>query len=522
MSRRPNILVIVSDQERARDWIPAELHARLPNRERLLREGMELRAHYTHSSPCSPSRATLLTGQYVPEHGVTDNVFVDPVQPDLHTRTPTIGHLARAAGYRTAYIGKWHLSYGNPEMERYGFSDWTGEDWAWTGLAGTGTHFDEVIATQTAGWLDEHGDGETPWLLVVGLVNPHDIAWYPADQPDYQAANPHRTAQYAQMLPEAVPGKGPIPVFDEPYDELFDLPASWDDDLRSKPAVHEAWRWEENHWMFGHLEPDDERVWRRALDYYFRLHEHSDVQLGRILDALDATGRADDTAVIFTADHGEQAGSHGLRGKGPFAYEEIMHVPLYVRAPGITTPGSATDALTSSADVPSLVCALAGVDDTSSLSGVDPTPLLDGSATSVRDHVLFTQEQGWHRSCIGLRYALRGYFDGRHKYVRYYGIGGGVDNMGRTIDWQEHMRVGPDAAFADHEHELYDHAEDPHEIENLGIDRARRAEVRERFDHLLELERAAFTHRRPDGPGGGSTHAAAMLEKSSWFGDGTA
>ena len=119
---------------------------------------MELRGHYTHSSPCSPSRATLLTGQHVPEHGVTDNVFVDPVQPDLHTATPTIGHVFRAAGYRTAYLGKWHLSYGNPDIERYGFSDWTGEDWAWTGLAGTGAHYDEIIAAQAADWLGAHGD----------------------------------------------------------------------------------------------------------------------------------------------------------------------------------------------------------------------------------------------------------------------------------------------------------------------------------------------------------------------------
>jgi hypothetical protein len=158
------------------------------------------------------------------------------------------------------------------------------------------------------------------------------------------------------------------------------------------------------------------------------------------------------------------------------------------------------------------------VSDTSSLSGVDPTPLLTGDAESVRDHVLFAQAQGWHQSCIGLRYALRGSFDGRHKYVRYFGVGGGVDNMGQTIPWQHGMRFGPDAAFVDHEHELYDHAEDPHELENLGVDRARRAEVREHFDHLLELEAAAFTHARPSGAGGGSTHAEGMFEKSAWFG----
>ncbi|MGH9030033.1 MAG: sulfatase-like hydrolase/transferase, partial [Acidimicrobiales bacterium] len=122
----PNILFVITDQERGREWILDGLEERLPNRVRLRRSAMEFTQHYTHSSPCSPSRATLLTGQYVPEHGVTDNVFVDPAQPDLHTSTPTIGQLLGEAGYRAGYVGKWHLSYGNPHMASYGFSDWSG------------------------------------------------------------------------------------------------------------------------------------------------------------------------------------------------------------------------------------------------------------------------------------------------------------------------------------------------------------------------------------------------------------
>jgi arylsulfatase len=269
--------------------------------------------------------------------------------------------------------------------------------------------------------------------------------------------------------------------------------------------------------MFGFLEHDDERTWRRALDYYFHLHTRSDAHIGRILEAIDATGNADDTAVIFTSDHGEQAGSHGLRGKGPFAYEEIMHVPCYVRAPGLAEPGSSTESLTSSADIPSLITALAGVHDTTTLSGTDLTPLLTGDADSVRDHVLFAQEQAWHLSCVGLRFALRGYFDGRYKYVRYYGVGGGVDSMGRTVPWQKGMRFGPDADFVDLEHELYDLQEDPGELVNLAVDRAKRSAARERFDALLELEADAYTHARPPGKGDGSTHTAGMMEHSAYF-----
>jgi len=111
-----------------------------------------------------------------------------------------------------------------------------------------------------------------------------------------------------------------------------------------------------------------------------------------------------------------------------------------------------------------------------------------------------------------VRYSLRGYFDGRYKYVRYFGVGGGTDNFGEGLDWQPQMRFGPDAHFLDQEHELYDLQEDPGELVNIAADPANGTRVREHFDRLLELESVAFTHERPPGPGGGSTGASSMFE----------
>jgi arylsulfatase A-like enzyme len=511
-ARAPNILFVITDQERGREWMPAELQARLPHRQRLRRASVEFSQHYTHSSPCSPSRATLLTGQYVPEHGVTDNVFVAPSQPDLHSQTPTIGHLLRDQGYRTGYVGKWHLSYGNPRMEHYGFSDWSGEDWAWTGLAGTGTWYDRIIADQAANWLREHGTSDTPWCLTVGLVNPHDIHWYPADQDWYQKAHPDHVEAVSGIVPPAISGKSSVPVFEGHYDEIFGVPDNFEDSLDGKPVVQKQWRYEELHSLFGHLDYDDERAWRRGLDYYFRLHELSDIQLGTVLGALDEIGRFDDTVIVFTSDHGDMCGSHGLVNKGPFAYQEIMKVPLYIRVPGMTTDGSATGALSSSADVAPTICGLAGVADTPSMSGSSLVSLLDGSETKVRDHVLFAQAQGWYRSCIAQRFALRGVFDGRYKYVRYFGVGGGVDSTGQGLSWAPTMKIGPGADPWDQEHELYDLQEDPGELMNLAADRTRAKEVLDRFNHLLELEQVAFRHTRPDGPAEGSSYESGMME----------
>ena len=121
---RPNILFIVSDQERQRDWLPEGVN--LPARQRLIDNGLEFTNHYTHTSPCSPARATLFTGQYLAEHGVSENSSF-PTNTELSTDALTLGKLLREQGYTSAYKGKWHLEgRPDPDMEAYGFSDWEG------------------------------------------------------------------------------------------------------------------------------------------------------------------------------------------------------------------------------------------------------------------------------------------------------------------------------------------------------------------------------------------------------------
>ena len=234
---RPNILLVLADQERQRDWIPDGLT--LPHRQRLLDRGVEFTQFHTHSSPCSPSRATLLTGCSVPEHGVVDNV-VFPGQRELDLAIPTLGRRLRDVGYHTSYVGKWHLSHAvSPDLEAYGFSDWTGNDRHYMGWAGTGVEFDPVITEQAIDWLTAHASSSQPWFLVVGLVNPHDVMWFPIDQPEYQRERHDEVAAVKQFL-EAAAWKetDPLPPFRDAYDEVFDtLPPNFDDDLFTKLAV---------------------------------------------------------------------------------------------------------------------------------------------------------------------------------------------------------------------------------------------------------------------------------------------
>ena len=260
-SRRPNICFILTDQERHRGWLPDDVD--LPARRRLLERGQEFDRHYTHTSPCSPSRATLVTGQYMPAHGIKENTR-GPANGRLDIGVDTLGKMLRREGYYTGYKGKWHLSMGPyPDMESYGFGDWEGNDQAFWGQAGSGVEFDEPIAASAAQWI-------------------------------------HNRA--------------------------------------------------------------DERRWLRQLDYYVKLHEMSDASVGLILDAIDEAGATEDTVVVFTSDHGDQCGSHALRSKGPWNYEETMRIPLYVAAPGLTTPGTRSEALTSHVDLTVTVAEMAGVD----------------------------------------------------------------------------------------------------------------------------------------------------------------
>ncbi|MFL6238939.1 MAG: sulfatase-like hydrolase/transferase [Actinomycetes bacterium] len=487
---QPNILLIVSDQERQRDWLPPSV--RLPWRERLLSEGLEFTRYFTHSSPCSPSRASLMTGQYVPQHGVVDNV-IWPQHKELDPATPTTGSLLRDAGYRSSYIGKWHLSFGpNPPMQAYGYSDWEGNDQHFMGWAGTGVHFDPMIASNAAHWLRTNATTlSQPWFLTVALVNPHDVMWYPIDQPGYDVRNPDQVKLVRDILSMAAwKEDDPLPIYDADYPEIFDtLPANFDDDLHTKPEAHRQWRYDQQHGLWGYIEPSDKRAWLRHLDYYVELHRLADESLGVVLSALEASGAYDDTVVIFTSDHGDMCGSHGLRSKGPFTYNEIMNVPLYVRVPGVTEPGTRTDAMGTHVDLATTIAALAGV-QSETLQGVDLAPIFADPTKPVRDHVLFAQDSAHTRRIQQTRYALRGYFEGRWKYTRYYGVGGGLPSEDPSGTSTKLYDV--DSDFDDQDHELYDVQEDPGELVNLALDRARRDEVRRHFAELRDLEAAHF------------------------------
>jgi len=484
-----NILFILTDQERANNWIPSSI--KLPGRELLKSKGLEFKSHYTHTSPCSPSRATIFTGKYIYQHGVTENSS-SPQNTQLNVDELTIGKILRQLGYYTAYKGKWHLQFNpNPEMDKFGFGDWVGNDQSFWGLPNSGVEYDPIITTEAVKWLSNHAHDENPWFLCVSLVNPHDGMWFPLDQKWYWEKYPEYTEATRKSLEKRKWGRdNNLPGFSEKIPEYIKkLPINFYDDLNTKPEIQQVWM----NSMLKHSRPgviadEDEFLWLKQLNYYLHLHILNDRWLEIILKQIDNNNLWDNTIVIFTSDHGDQCGSHKLRSKGPWNYQETMKVPLYIVSPEWSEPRF-TNSLTSHIDLARTIIDLAGgfQSEVCPFEGVSLLSILNNPKASVRDNVFFAQEWPWYPGVEKVRYANSGFFDGRYKYSRYYGVGGGVTNKGKILGSK--MKIKKNAPFDQFEHELYDLQEDPYELINLGHEKNRRMGlVKQNFEKLAAIE----------------------------------
>jgi arylsulfatase A-like enzyme len=500
---RPNILLITTDEERAH--IPRPDGFSLPARERIAAKGVSFERYYAASAQCSSSRSVIYTGQHLPITQIYDNdnmPYVRPLDPALGT----IGTMLRTAGYYCTYKGKWHLSnaYVDPArpastvdaLEPYGFSEWN--DWgdidggAWAGLK-----VDPVIAGQAAAWLRNRAPSvaaDSPWFMAVNFVNPHDIMSF-----DY-GGRPQ--VQLPPGLAHAVVTKPPaaVPVYEPVW--AVDLPASVHDDLSgAAPAVREYA--EMLNVAFGPVAGDD--AWRAGISFYLNCLRDVDRSITLVLDALVASGQSDRTVVIFSADHGDLVGSHGLRQKGNLVYDENFHVPLTISHPD-WSGGVSTAALASAVDLAPTILAFAGVDDERrgndfpSLNGHALTTVLDGG--EVRDGVLTAVESittldasFWHHFSdpdVGARIQdgslrpdwakrgfLRGYTDQRYTFGRYFS------------PLTPSRPTGLDELFAENDVVLYDRAVDPAEVQNLALDPAQRplvADMCRKLEALIDAE----------------------------------
>jgi arylsulfatase A-like enzyme len=373
-ARRPNVLFLFSDDQRA-DTI-AELgngHIQTPNLDRLARRGTACTRAYCmgaqQGAVCVPSRAMLMTGR---------TLF--RVDTELKGQT-TWPEMFGKAGYDTFMTGKWH---NGPESARRCFAEGKAvffggmgdpyklpvQDFTAGGDLGdkrpSGKHSVELFADCAVDFLKRQ-KGDRPFLCYVAFNAPHDPRVAPREYHDrYNADRPPLPSNY---LPEHPFNNGDLIGRDERL-------APW---------------------------PRTPEVVRQHLADYYASISFLDAQVGRILDALEASGQAGDTLVVFSSDHGLAIGSHGLFGKQNL-YDHSMHAPLIFAGPGIRK-GRRNDALGYLLDIFPTLGELAGVPAPEGNEGKSFVPVLDGERAAVRDSI-FTAYRNVQRAVRDDRWKL--------------------------------------------------------------------------------------------------------------------
>ncbi|MCC7041778.1 MAG: sulfatase-like hydrolase/transferase [Burkholderiales bacterium] len=506
-----NILFILTDQERY--FRPGELPQgyRLPAHERLAKRGIVFENHQINSCVCTPSRSVLYTGRHIQHTKMFDNTNFPWIQ-SMSTEIPTLGHMLRSAGYYTAYKGKWHLtkefetvnSLGNPEriftreMDAYGFSDYFGVGDIIAHTRGGYLH-DGIISAMGVSWLRSRGKDLAaqgkPWFLAVNLVNPHDIMFLDTDRPGEKV-------QARNILGHIEPAPAD-PLYARRW--TFDLPATHAQrlDAPGRPPAHAEFL-RSHDTLTGRI-PNEDWRWRYRHDYYLNCLRDADRNIVPLLDELDALGLAANTIVVLTSDHGDLDGAHRLHSKGATAYREQNNVPLIVVHPA-HAGGKRCKAVTSHLDIVPTLIGLTGTSPekkaalTRDLPGKDFSALLAAPEKAphgaVRDGSLYcynmfayidgefleravallgqpdgkakvqeAAKAGTLRPDLTHRGAIRGVYDGRYRFARYFS------------PKQHNLPTSIEALFGANDVELYDVERDPLERHNLALDRGTNGEI---------------------------------------------
>jgi arylsulfatase A-like enzyme len=503
-----NIVFVIVDQRAHRLLAGADYS--LPAMDAIARHGVTFQNHYIASAMCSPSRAALLTGQPPQVNGVIDQMeypYVTNLSPDL----PNVGSVLKGLGYKTAYFGKFEMDKDLLEVKptvnystavkAYGFDVFSA-----AGDIGSapesGYHNDPFIAGESVRWLRESAAAARrtgrPFFMVTGFVNPHDVMYTDANVP----------GQPAVQIPVAPQATPPLPrnaIYQRSWP--FSLPASLSESLTAPgmpPALiqyQKGW----NGWS-GTIPADRRDMWTVFYNYYLNDIQDVDRSLREIVQAFDEMDLWRDTVIVFTADHGEMGGAHGgIKGKGPFAYEQNAHVPLLIAHPA-GKAGATSASLTSHLDLLPTLVGLTGLPDArrpaalQALPGHDFSGLLAdperATATTVRPGVLFnyvgpsTVDGDYLRECMDAQFThkarpplaqakldMRGFvsfaFDGRYKFARYYAPT--AFNTPRTLE----------DIIKNNDVQLFDLANDPEEMRNLALEpEANRATIL-RMNELL-------------------------------------
>lgn len=376
-TRKPNILLIITDQQNAtmmsctgNRWV------KTPNMDRLAAEGVRFERAYCANPVCIPSRFSMFSGALPSVIGMDDNADErNPVAPEILAHA--MGAVFHTGGYQTVYAGKVHLP-GQPgvlgNVQAYGFQE---------RLAPKDAEGRASTVAACADFLEAKHD--KPFLLVASLINPHDICYLPLR--DWVRANPPSQKRSRMLHPLALAEvdaalQMPAGVSAQDFYTQYcpPLPANHAVPTKELTTYRAVMHGSYLSWA---RENYTEQQWRLYRWAYARLTEKADAEIGQILEALRAAGLDENTLVVFTSDHGEQAGAHRGVTKG-YLYEESTRVPFVVRWKGVTKAGrvDAEHFVSNGLDLIPTLCDFAGVPAPAALHGRSVRPLAEERAAT--------------------------------------------------------------------------------------------------------------------------------------------
>jgi N-acetylglucosamine-6-sulfatase len=390
-----------------------------PHLDRLAREGAHCQNAFVTTSLCSPSRATILTGQYAHEHTVVDNFSPEPANLTYFPQ-----YLQRA-GYQTALFGKWHMG-DEDDRPRKGFD-------TWVSFRGQGQYFNPTLNLNGQTKKFENG-AYTPEVLTDLALE--FLAKRDPNRPFFAYIS-HKSV-HADFRPAPADlykyhGK-PIPYPASRFFTHAQAPSQPGVNLADVPqwVKNQRFSWHGIDYAYHGTLSMDTIFWR----YCETLHS-LDASIGRVLKYLDDNGLAESTLVVYASDNGFYFGEHGFIDKRSM-YEESMRIPLLVRCPELVKPGTKMPQVVQNIDLPSTFLAAAGLQPPPQMRGQSFLPLLAQKETPWRDKIFY--EYYWEHD-FPQTPTMFGVRTDRYKYVFYHGL------------WDVN--------------ELYDLQADPQELNNL-------------------------------------------------------
>jgi N-acetylglucosamine-6-sulfatase len=397
-----NIVLLLSDDHRY-DFMsfmpgsPAFLET--PNMDRMARQGAHLANAFVSTSLCSPSRASILTGQYMHHHHIVDNQRPEP------PGTVFFPQYMQKAGYETAFIGKWHMGHED-DSPRPGFD-------YWASLKGQGVYLNptlnindqhrtlqgyttDVLTDQALKWLKDGRDKSRPFFLYLSFKAVH----YP-----FQPAERYK----------GLYGKAEVkrPDTMANTERNYQTQPHWVRERRY--SIHGV-----DHMETGQYDNDPVPSFDELYKQYCETVHGLDENIGRMLKYLDDNGLSKSTLVIYMADNGFELGEHGFYDKRD-AFEESIRVPMLAYAPGLIKSGTKITQMVQNIDIAPTLLHTAGVQlpKSAGMDGQSFLPLLRGESVKWRDHILYEYYWEWNFPATPTVFAIR---TERYKYIFYQGI----------------------------------------------------------------------------------------------------